>query len=207
LAFSTFPPALDGAASQPSMWRRSGPGESAVSESKIILRRLLRLPAEIIVGLYLVVDGVIAPLFRPVMRLLSRLAIVQRIEQWIVSLPPYVILALLVVPFGIAELAKAYAVFLMGTGHFKTGFTVFVGAYIVSILVCERIFQAGKPRLMTIGWFATLFNWVMAYKDRILDWFRTTEIWRLAVGLKQKVKSALRRARSGFNGFFAGKAS
>jgi len=161
----------------------------------------------VVVGLYVVADGFVAPVFRPVMRWLSRLALVQRLERWIASLPPYVILVLLVVPFAIAELAKAFAVFLMGTGHFKMGFTIFVGAYIVSILVCERTFNAGRAQLMTIGWFAVLFSWVMAYKERILAWFRTTEAWQLALEFKQNARAALRSARTGLGGLFSGGAN
>jgi hypothetical protein len=177
-----------------------------MSETETIVRRILRVLAELVVGLYVVADGLVAPLFRPVMRFLSSLGLIRRIERWIVSLPPYVILVLLVVPFGIAELTKVYAVFLMGTGHFKTGFTIFVGAYVVSVLVCERTFHAGKPQLMTIGWFATLFNWLIAVKEHILAWFRTTEVWRLAAEFKQKARIAVQRARLSLAGFFSGKA-
>jgi len=156
----------------------------------------LKYLAEIVVGVYVILDGLIAPLFRPIMRFLSTLELVRRIERWIVSLPPYVILVVLVVPFGIAELTKVYAVFLMGTGHFKTGFTIFVGAYVATVLVCERILHAGKPQLMKIGWF----------KDRILAWFRATAAWRLAVDLKQKARIAVQRAKLALSGFFSGKA-
>ncbi|WP_158807087.1 hypothetical protein [Beijerinckia sp. L45] len=161
-----------------------------------LLRRLSRIPAEIVVGLYVTVDFLVAPLFRPLMRWLSSLRLIQRIEGWIASLPPYVLLVLLVVPFAIAELAKAYAVFLMGSGHFKTGITIFIGAYIVSILVCERTFTAGKAQLMTIGWFARLWTWLMSYKDRIMAWFRSTEVWRLAADLKQRARLTLRRIKT-----------
>jgi hypothetical protein len=159
-------------------------------------RRLSRIPAEIVVALYVGVDFIVAPLFRPLMRWLSSLRLIQRLESWIASLPPYVLLVLLVVPFGIAELAKAYAVFLMSSGHFKTGFIVFVGAYVVSILVCERTFTAGKAQLMTIGWFARLWTWLMGYKDRIMTWFRSTEVWRLATDLKQRARLTLRRVKT-----------
>jgi hypothetical protein len=161
-----------------------------------LMRRLSRIPAEIVVGLYVGLDFLVSPLFRPLMRWLSGLRLIQRLETWIGSLPPYVLLVLLVVPFAIAELAKAYAVFLMGSGHFKTGITIFVGAYIVSILVCERTFSAGKAQLMTIGWFAKLWTWLMGYKDRILTWFRSTEVWRLAADLKQKARLTLRRVKT-----------
>ncbi|MDR3462794.1 MAG: hypothetical protein P4L76_10835 [Beijerinckiaceae bacterium] len=177
-----------------------------MSENETMVRRVLRVLAEVVVGIYVIVDGLIAPLFRPIMRFLSSLALIRRIERWIVSLPPYVILVLLVLPFAIAELTKVYAVFLMGTGHFKTGFTIFVGAYIVTILGCERILHAGKPQLMTIGWFAVLYTWIIAFKDRILDWFRATAVWRLAVDLKQKARLAARRAKLALTGFFSGKA-
>ena len=71
--------------------------------------------------------------------------------------------------------------------------TMFLGAYVVSILVCERIFHAGKSSLMTIGWFKTLYDWLMAIRDRVLDWFRETRIWRAVVDLKRSLRLAWQR--------------
>lgn len=170
-----------------------------------LMRRIARLPAEIIVGIYILADMLVAPLFRPLMRALSGLRLVKRLESGIAALPPYVILVLLVVPFAIAELAKVYAVFLMGTGHFKTGMTIFIGAYIVSIFVCERTFSAGKGQLMTIGWFAKGFGWVMAVKDHIFGWLRSTAIWRFVSELREKARGAMQRLRTRFGTTLGGK--
>jgi ABC-type transport system involved in cytochrome bd biosynthesis fused ATPase/permease subunit len=161
-----------------------------------VARQILRVPMEIVVGLYVVLDGLIAPLFGPIIRAMSRLRLIKRIETYIDTLNPYVIFVLLVVPFGIAEFTKVFAVFLMGTGHFRSGFTIFIGAYVVSILVCERTFHAGKRQLMTIPWFARLYNWVMGYKDRMLAWCRATEMWRLALALRLKARLAARRVKT-----------
>ena len=166
------------------------------------MRRLARLPAELLVGLYILLDAVIGPLFRPAMRFLSRLNLVRWLEAAIARLPPYVLLALLGVPFAVAELAKAYAVIMMGSGHILTGVLIFIAAYVVSILVCERIFHAGRAQLMTIGWFARSFNWIMAVKDRLLAWFRTTEVWRLATDMKQRAQLGLRRMRTRMSSVF-----
>jgi hypothetical protein len=166
-----------------------------MSDAPSLTRRLIRILAEIVVGLYVSLDFVVGALFRPLMRWLSSLRLIQRLEAWIGSLSPYVLLILLVVPFAIAELAKAYAVFLMGSGHFKTGLIIFIGAYVVTILVCERILSAGKAQLMTIGWFATLFTWVMGYKDLVMDWLRATQVWRLAADLKRKARLTFRRVK------------
>ncbi len=114
-------------------------------------------------------------------RWLSRLRVVQRLERWIQSLHPYVILVVMVVPFIVAELAKVFAVYWMAEGHFRSGMTIFIGAYVVSIFVCERILHAGKAQLLTIPWFAWIYNWIMALRDGILNWFRRTAIWRMAV--------------------------
>ncbi len=170
-----------------------------------LTRRLARLPAELVVGLYFILDAIIGPLFGPLMRLLSRLRLIQRLEAAIADLPAYVLLVLLVVPFAVAELAKAYAVVLMGSGHFKTGLLIFIGAYIVSILVCERIFHAGRARLMTIGWFARAFTWTMGYKDRMLAWFKTTEVWRLASDARERARVAFGRLKAGLGARFGGK--
>ena len=158
-----------------------------------LFQRALRVLAEIVVAIYVVVDSVVFALFRPVVRWLSRLRIVQRLERWIQSLPPYVILVVMVVPFIIAELAKVFAVYWMAEGHFRSGMTIFIGAYVVSIFVCERILHAGKAQLMTIGWFAWIYNWIMALRDAILNWFRKTAIWRAAVALKDKARAAILR--------------
>ena len=168
-------------------------------------RRLARLPAQLVVGLYFLLDAIIGPLFRPLMRFLSRLRLIQALERLIANLPPYVLLVLLVVPFAVAEGAKAYAVILMGSGHFMTGVLIFIGAYVVSILVCERIFHAGRAQLMTIGWFARGFAWVMGYKDRLFAWFRTTEVWRLATDIREKARVTLRRTRTRLGATFGGK--
>lgn len=160
-----------------------------------LARRVLSIPAEIVVGLYVVVDGIVAPLFGPLVRWLSSLKLIQRLERAIGSLPPYVILVLLGVPFGIAELTKVYAVILMSEEHFRTGMTLFIGAYVVSILVCERTFHAGKAQLLTIPWFKVLYDWVMMIRDHILGWFRATRIWKMAEALRQKARIGLHRAR------------
>ena len=160
-----------------------------------LLRTVLSIPAEIVVGLYVVIDGIVSPLFRPLVRWLSRLQLVKRLEHAIGSMPPYLLLVLLVVPFAFAEVAKVYALFMMGEGHFKSGMTLFIMAYVVSILVCERTFHAGKKQLLTIPWFAKLYDWVMMIRDHILAWFRTTWIWAKAVELRQTMRIATRRLK------------
>ncbi len=67
---------------------------------------------------------------------------------------------MLAVPFAFAEPAKIYALYLMTEGHFATGLVTISMAYLVSLLVVERIYHAGQGKLQTIVWFAKLMQTV-----------------------------------------------
>jgi hypothetical protein len=154
-----------------------------------------RVLTRIVVGLYLVIDAILSPIFGPFMRWLSSLHVIKRVEAGIASLPPYAVLALLAVPFGVEELVKLYGIVLMGGGHFKSGLTLYIGAHVFAILVCERIFEAGKGKLLTIAWFARFHHWLMGYKDRIVAWFKTTETYRMGQRVKAKARERVARLR------------
>ena len=151
--------------------------------------------AQFVVGVYVVVDSVLGPVFRPLMRWLSSLHVVQRVEAWIGSLSPYAVLVLFAIPLAVEEVTKFYGLVLMGGGHFKTGLLLYIGAHVFAILVCERIFSAGKAKLLTIGWFAKLFTWLKGYKDRLVAWFKATETYRKAQRLKASMRDTLNRWR------------
>jgi hypothetical protein len=151
--------------------------------------RLIGLLAEILVTLYLVFDGLLRPLFRPLARWLAKLRLVIRLSELIGRMPAYAVLALLIVPFAFAEPAKIYALYLMASGHVVIGLAVLVAAYLVSIVVVDRIFEAGKPKLFTIPWFFKLWTWLVSYRDRMLDWLKSTYVWKRAGEVKQRFRS------------------
>jgi hypothetical protein len=88
----------------------------------------------------------------------------RRIQQ----LGPYQSLALLMVPAGLVEPLKIVALFVAGTGHWFSGAAMIIGAYAVSLLTIERLFRVVKPKLMMLGWFASLWIWVVALPGKIV---------------------------------------
>jgi hypothetical protein len=162
------------------------------------LGRLLLLAAEGLIIFYLALDALVAPLFRPLLRWLAKLRLVLRFERLVADLPPYGILALLAIPFGLAELAKVYAVFLIATGLERTGWTIFILAYLVSFIFVERTYSAGKTKLRTIGWFARLMDWLAAFRDGLLEWVRSTQAFAFFARLKRGFADVIRRLRLRF---------
>jgi hypothetical protein len=162
------------------------------------LRRLLLLPANAVVVLYVVLDGIVTPVFRPLIRWVARLRLVVRLQDIVAALPPYAILALLSVPFAVAEPAKIYALYLMTEGQFATGIATITMAYLVSLLVVERIYHAGREKLKTIAWFAKLMDWLTGIRDRLLAWARATRIWAFSVKLKRNARALAAKLRLRF---------
>ena len=80
------------------------------------------------------------------------------LRRWIVRLGPYPSLLLLALPTAIVEPLKLAAVAVGGKGHWITGTAMIVACYAFSLLVIERLFKIVKPKLLTISWFAKIWN-------------------------------------------------
>ena len=162
------------------------------------LRRFLLLVAKAVVVVYVILDGIATPVIRPLLRWVARLRFVIRLQDIVAALPPYAILVLLAVPLVFAEPAKIYALVLMGEGHFASGLTMMAMAYFVSLVVAERIYAAGREKLRTIAWFATLMDWLIGNRDRLLAWARTTWIWTFSIKFKRSVRELITKIRLRF---------
>ena len=86
---------------------------------------------------------------------------------------PYRSFSLLFVPLLLVEPLKLVAVFIAGKGHWLTGTGMLIGAYAVSLLFVERLFRMIKPKLMTLRWFARLWPWVTAFRDKVIPRVKT----------------------------------
>jgi hypothetical protein len=156
--------------------KNKGPG--------LLLRFFLLLPKAVVV-LYLVIDAIFTPIFRPLFQWIVRLGLIRWLQELIAALPPYAILASLAVPFALAEPAKLIALYLIAAGRFKAGVIMTVLAHLVTLVIVERIYDAGRAKLRTILWFARLMDWLTGIRDRLLAWARATAVWKFAAAVKR----------------------
>ena len=169
--------------------RGRGPRERGARNS--LPRSILRFPFVVLVGLYFLLDDVVLAAIRPLVRRMAELRLVTRFVAWIETLSPYTTLALFAVPFVILEPPKIFSLYLIGTGHFRTGLIMLATAHLLSIVLVERLFHVAKPQLMRIDWFA----WSFAQAMRLRDWalghleaMGVNAVWRdLVAGLRAAV--------------------
>ncbi len=159
-------------------------------------RRALLLAAQTLVALLILLDEIARPLYRPVARWLSERAIVARMEAAIGAMPRFVILALLAIPFAVAEPLKIAGVVLIGRGRLMLGATVLVIAYLASFLIVERIYHAGRARLLTIGWFAFAMGRLSGLRERLLAWVRASAAYAFAARLRLAARDWWRSRRA-----------
>jgi hypothetical protein len=91
------------------------------------------------------------------------------LKRKIEGIGPYPSLLLLGLPAAIVEPLKLAAVALAGKGHWITGTTMIAACYAFSLLVVERLFVIVKPKLLTIPWFATIWEAFVSVRTRVSD--------------------------------------
>jgi hypothetical protein len=84
-------------------------------------------------------------------------------------LGPYPSLFLLALPACTVEPLKLVAVAVAGEGHWLTGIAMIIVCYAVSLLVVERLFVIVKPKLLTLPWFAQLWEWFVSVRVRVVS--------------------------------------
>lgn len=143
------------------------------------IRTILVFPIRAIIIFALVFDGIFRPLYLPVIKAISNLSFIQRLESCIERLPRLAILLCLAVPFAIAEPMKIIGLVLIAHGAFKSGLVLTILAHLSTFLIVERIYHAGREKLLTYGWLAWIMRYVRfarSFYDRFklaaLNWIR-----------------------------------
>lgn len=133
---------------------------------------LLTLPIRIIVGTILLADAAARPLYRPLLDRIAEWRIFEALDRLVARLPRAAILVLFAVPFVIAEPLKVFALLLIATGKGVIGLPLLLVSYLVTFLLVERIYHAGRDKLLSYGWFHWCMEYVWAIQER-LKAFRT----------------------------------
>ncbi|QND46937.1 hypothetical protein HB780_14445 [Rhizobium lusitanum] len=135
--------------------------------------QLLLLPLRLVIAVLVLISEVARPLYRPFVNWFSSLSIVVHFGEFVGSLPRGVILVLFVVPLAIAEPLKIYALFVIARGHVISGLVIIALAYLMSFLLVERLFHAGREKLLTYGWLKWTMDRVETVRNSVADMKRS----------------------------------
>lgn len=143
--------------------------ERRIGASHMVLRAAGALLRFIVAAAVLAREAV-AVLGAPLWRLLARLRLLAWLAAWVGGLGRWKVLAVLAAPLAIAEPLKMVGLYALATGHFGWGVALQAAGHGLSIILVERILDAGHAQLMTFGWFALLHGWFTRVRAAALAW-------------------------------------
>ena len=109
-------------------------------------------------------------------RLVRRWRPLRRLEARLAAWPAWAILPLFLVPEGMSHAGGFYAAYLLAHRKVLAATTVAVFVKGIGLLIALWIYQACRPALMTIGWFAWAHGKLEAARQWALGKFRPA--WR-----------------------------
>lgn len=155
------------------------------------LIRLLLIPLDLVVGLVILLDELVRPLYRPLIAWFASLRLVARLEAAIGRLPPYGALVALAIPFAIVEPLKLLGLLFLARGAFMAGIVTTAIGHLAGFLLVERVYHAGRAQLLTISWFARIMGWIDAIRQAVIGRIKASAAWQRAVALVRLARERL----------------
>jgi len=156
------------------------------------LIKLLLIPLDLVVGLVILLDELLRPLYRPLIARFASLRLVARCEEAIGRLPPYGALVALAIPFAIVEPLKLLGLVFLARGALTAGIVTTAIGHLAGFLLVERVYHAGRAQLLTIPWFARIMGWIDAIRQVVIGRIKASAAWQRAVALVRTMRERLR---------------
>lgn len=168
---------------------------SPAPERGPLIRGLLAI-LRAVITVFVILDEFLRPLYRPLLRRLAELRIMRRLEEAVAALPRPLMLVALAIPFAIAEPLKLFGLLLFARGQFWAGLVVTAFAHLMSFVFVERIYHAGRDKLLSYRWFAWVMGQIVRVRDNVLGWVRATKAYDLAMRTRDAVRHWWRTMRA-----------
>ena len=166
-----------------------GPPLPGMNSRKRRIARAFKPVIIVFAALYFLIDAIFFSLIKPLGTWLSKLPMFTRVDGLIRSLGPYPTFALFAVPLVVLEPIKPVGLYLIASGKVFDGTILIAAGEIAKITIVERIFHAGRNKLMTIRAFAWCYERVMALRA----YLETLAVWQAVLKAVRAIKATGKR--------------
>jgi len=122
----------------------------------------------------------------------ARARVFRWLEARLAVLPPYLAMAVFLIPGLMLLPVKIAALFLIARGHAGSGLFIIIVAKVAGTAIVARIFAVCRPALLTVNWFRHLYEWILRLKTRLYAAIKSMPAWATAVRWKNAIKARLR---------------
>jgi hypothetical protein len=153
-----------------------------------LIKRFLTPPLMLLAALMMFTEEVIWEFLKRMMAALGRLPLIRTLEAKIAVLPPYGAAAVFLVPGCLLLPVKISALWLIANGHAVLGACVIVAAKLLGTALVARIFTLTREQLMTLGWFAKIYNTIMRWRAVLYGWVIASGAWHRVEAIRARVR-------------------
>ena len=157
------------------------------------LKRLLTPPLIVLAALLMWIEELLWENLKVLTAWVAKFPLFKWAERLIQRLPPYPSMAVFLLPGAVLFPVKLGAVWLMTHGHVLIGIGVIVAAKVLGTAIVARLYVVCKPKLMTIGWFARLHDWLIAIRNRLYAAIQAMPLYQATRAKLSAFKDTVRR--------------
>lgn len=142
------------------------------------LKRLLTPPLIVLAALLMWIEEWLWEHLKALTAWIAKFPLFRWCEKSLERLPPYPTMAVFLLPGALLFPVKLGSVWLMTHGQVLLGLGVIVAAKVIGTAVVARLYVICQPKLMTIGWFARLHDWLTTTRDRLYAAIRAMPLYQ-----------------------------
>jgi hypothetical protein len=158
------------------------------------MKRLITQPLIVLAAILMFLEEVLWEALKKITGWIGKLPVFKQIEAWIIGLPPYPMMLVFVLPSVFLFPVKLGALWLIANGHAVMGICTIIIAKIVGTAFVARFFVLCKPKLLTIGWFRAIHDWVVRTRDRLYAHVRSYRLYWQVKARLHAIRITVRRA-------------
>ena len=164
------------------------------------LKRILTPPLIVFAALLMWCEEWLWERLKSLTRSIARLPPVQAYEAFIRSLPPYPTMIVFLLPEAFLIPIKLLTLYWLTQGYWLLSVSVYAVAKVLGTAIVVRSYVVCQPKLMTIGWFRWLHEWLLATRDYLYAALRAMPLYQAVRAKLLAWKTQMRRVFRGIRG-------
>ena len=125
---------------------------------------------------------------------IAKFPLIRWYESAIQRLPPYPTMLVFLLPGALLFPVKLGALYLMTHGRMLVGIAVIVAAKVLGTAIVARSYVVCLPKLMTIGWFARLHDWLIGVRNWLYSRIAAMPLYQRTRARLSSMKVAIKAA-------------
>lgn len=160
------------------------------------LKRYLTPPLIVVASLVMWIEETLWFGLKRLTSWIALIPLIHHLELAILRLPASLTIVVFLLPTTLLIPVKLLAVYWATRGYWLASLGLLIAAKIFGTAIVARLYVVCHPKLITIGWFRTLHDWLIATRNRLYAAINQMAFFQAAKRMLSVIKGAVNKFRS-----------